>query len=80
MNGYTDFIPSRQAAAGVPDPIAPPENNAQMTLWDYIALAAVGTLLVGVLVVGLVLLFRPKPEAPPTAPAPQDSGSKWKRV
>ena len=42
MNGYTDFIPSRQAAAGVPDPIAPPENNAQMTLWDYIALAAVG--------------------------------------
>lgn len=44
MNGYTDFIPSRQAAAGVPDPIAPPENNAQMTLWDYIALAAVGAL------------------------------------
>jgi hypothetical protein len=41
-NSYVDFVPSRQAAPGVPDPIAPPENNAQMTLWDYIALTATG--------------------------------------
>lgn len=41
-NQYVSVIPSRQAAAGVANPIAPPDGNAQMTLWDYIALAATG--------------------------------------
>jgi hypothetical protein len=44
-NQYVSVIPSRQAPTtgrGVANPIAPPDGNAQMTLWDYIALAATG--------------------------------------
>lgn len=37
-NQYVSVIPSRGTADGVADPIAPPDGNAQLTLWDYLAL------------------------------------------
>lgn len=39
-NQYVSVIPSRGTADGVADPIAPPDGNAQLTLWDYLVLAA----------------------------------------
>lgn len=41
---YVNFIPSGQAAPGVSSAYAPPNNDAQLTLWDYLSLAAAGGL------------------------------------
>lgn len=37
---YVSVIPSAQATQTRPDPYAPPNGDAQLTLFDYIALAA----------------------------------------
>lgn len=58
-----------------------PKEDEPRPMGLKVAVAALGVLLLGVLVVGLVLLFRPKPEPAPTVPTPQDGGKAplWKR-
>lgn len=42
--GYVTVLPTGQAAPGVSSAYAPPNNDAQLTLWDYLSLAAAGGL------------------------------------
>ena len=42
--GYVTVLPTGQTPPGVSSAYAPPNNDAQLTLWDYISLLAAGGL------------------------------------